>query len=497
MEDGEGHLWFSTYGRGVSRYDGVVFQHLHRRNALFHNGVHQVLQDRCGDFWIATDGGVTRYRRRLIRPPIHLRDVVADRRYGPVSELRLSASQKFVAFEFQGRSFTTSPEEMAYVVRLEGRDEDWRVMHDRRVEYHGLPLGEYVFQVKAVDRDLNYSERATVRVTVEPDPHVEALTEALSASGPPGEFVGDSDALRRAQEQMREVAGTDLTVLILGETGTGKCLSARSIHGWSERSQGPFIQVNCGAIPEGLVESELFGHEKGAFTGASHRQLGKVELAEGGTLFLDEIGDMPLVAQTKLLHFLEDHAFQRVGGTEMLNADVRIITATNRDVGEMVSASTFREDLYFRLQVFPIQLPSLRERVEDIPLLAKYFAERFARHLDRPNPEFGAAVLARLQTYAWPGNVRELEHMVQRAVLRCEGNRIEGEDVTIPSESEEESPAEEAFLPLAEQEKRYIERALNATDWVIFGDKGAAQLLGINPHTLRSRIKKYGLHPPE
>jgi transcriptional regulator with GAF, ATPase, and Fis domain len=386
---------------------------------------------------------------------------------------------------------------MAYVVKLEGYDPDWQPAYTRQVEYRDLPLGEYTFQVKAVDRDLNYSEPASVRVVVEPDPHLDAFTRALSASGTSEEFVGASDALHRMQTQLREVAPTDLTVLILGETGTGKGLAARTLHALSPRRGGPFIQVNCGAIPEGLVESELFGHERGAFTGAAHRQMGRVELAEGGTLFLDEIGDMPLAAQTKLLHVLEEHTFQRVGGTEALKVEVRIIAATNRDLGGMVRSGAFREDLYFRLQGFVIALPPLRDRVEDIPLLAEYFAERFARHLDRAAPAFSEEAVARLQTHTWPGNVRELEHVVQRGVLMCTGDRIEGEDVVLPSEPEASLGGEVAILPLEEHEKRHIERALKATGGVIFGEHGAAKLLDINPHTLRARIKRYGLHSPE
>jgi len=253
----------------------------------------------------------------------------------------------------------------------------------RRVVYQDLFLGEYSFQVKAIDRDLNYSEPATVRVTVLPDPRIAALNEALSSTGTASEFVGNSSALVRVQGQMAEVASTGVTIFILGETGTGKGLAARTLHGLSNRKSGPFIHINCGAIPDSLVESELFGHEKGTFTGAISRKLGKVELAVEGTLFLDEIGDLPLAAQVELLRLLDEHAFERLGGTETINPDVRIVVATNRDLQEMVEAGQFREDLYFRLQVFPLRLPPLRERREDIPLLALYFMERMAVHLHK------------------------------------------------------------------------------------------------------------------
>jgi len=323
-----------------------------------------------------------------------------------------------------------------------------------------------------------------------------ATKHALSQSGEWGEFVGNSPALRQMQMQLTEVAPTDVNVLILGETGTGKGLTARKIHELSQQSDGPFLQVNCGALPEHLIESELFGHEKGAFTGAHARKLGKVELAAGGTLFLDEIGDMPLDAQVKLLQLLEERVFERVGGTETLQADVRVVAATNRDLEGMVREQTFREDLYFRLQVYPVQLPPLRQRQEDIPLLARYAMEQFTRHLNRPVTRISPGAMAKLQTYAWPGNVRELEHLMQRAVLLCKNDSIEPEDIVFGPGSVGDAMVEEGFLSLAEHEKQYIVRALEATEWVIFGKRGAAQLLGINPHTLRSRMKKYGLQIP-
>ena len=239
------------------------------------------------------------------------------------------------------------PDGMVYVYRLQGHDADWRVAYDGRVEYQDLPLGDYTFQVQAVDRDLNYSEPAQVQLSIVPDPHRQALAEALSAGVGGEEFVGQSPALRRVQEQLRQVAPAELTVLILGETGTGKGLAARTLHQLSPRRAASFIQVTCGALPEPLIESELFGHEKGAFTGAASRRLGKVELASGGTLFLDEIGDMPLSAQVKLLRLLEEGTFERVGGERVLEAQVRIVAATNRDLRQEVHDGTFREDLYF------------------------------------------------------------------------------------------------------------------------------------------------------
>jgi DNA-binding NtrC family response regulator len=492
LEDRAGHLWFGTFGGGVSRYDGLVFQTLLQRDGLAYNSVHKILQSRNGDLWITTERGVTRYRPRPTSPSIRLTGVVADRRYDPATEIHLSSSQRLVAFEFQGRSFTTPSDQMVYAYRLEGYDKDWRWTRERRAEYHDLPLGEYTFQVRAVDRDLNYSEVAEVRLTVIPDPRIEGLTEALQAGGSPGEFIGKSPALQRGLARIEEVAKADMTVLILGETGTGKGLVARAIHGLSARRNGPFIQVNCGAIPEGLVESELFGHEKGAFTGAVTRRLGRFELAEGGALFLDEIGDLALSAQVKLLRFLEDRVFERVGGEKSLKADVRVIAATNRDVAQMMAQRQFREDLYYRLWEFTLQVPPLRERREDIPMLAAYFLLRMARHLNKGVTHLTPGALALLSGYDWPGNVRELEHAVQRAVVVCQGPAIRPEEIVLESRKTDRETSEEV-VSLEENERRHIRRALERTGWVIKGAQGAAALLGVPESTLRYRMKQLGI----
>jgi len=490
LEDREGKLWIGTYGGGVSRYDGLVFQSLTRRDGLVHDAAHQILQDQKGDVWISTDGGVTRYRPSSTPPRIRVTEVIADRRYGAVGEVRLPSSQKLLIIEFRGHSAHSRPDGMAYVQRLKGYEADWRPNYTGREEYHDLPLGEYTFEVKAVDRDLNYSEPASVRVVVEPDPRLEAFAHALS--GTPDEFVGESNALRKVEQQLVEAAPTDLTVLISGETGTGKGLAARSVHASSPRASHPFVPVNCGAIPEGLVESELFGHEKGAFTGAVARKLGKIELAEGGTLFLDEIGDLSAATQAKLLRFLEDRTFERVGGTEILQADVRVIAATNRDLRAMVAAGQFREDLYFRIQEFAVHLPPLRERREDIPDLASYFMGRMAAHLGKEVTRFAPEALAALHGYEWPGNVRELEHAVYRAVVVCQGTAIQREDIPLEPAQLPGARAE-AFITPEEYERRYIREVLERTGWVISGSDGAATILGLPESTLRYRLKKLGI----
>ncbi|NKB66840.1 MAG: AAA domain-containing protein [Candidatus Latescibacteria bacterium] len=310
------------------------------------------------------------------------------------------------------------------------------------------------------------------------------------------DFIGQSSALHQVQEQLKQVAATDLTVLITGETGTGKGLAARFLHAASPRADRPFVQVNCGALPEGLVESELFGHERGAFTGAGQRRLGKVELAAGGTLFLDEIGDLTAAAQVKLLRLLEEGRYERVGGTDPLVVQARIVAATNRDLPALVEKGQFRRDLFFRLQVFPVPLPPLRQRREDIGLLADYFAARMGERLGRRLVGLSTEALAVLQAYAWPGNVRELEHAIQRGAVVAVGERIQAVDIVLADGGGQAVRAAGELLDLKEHERRYIRAVLERSGWVIKGAGGAAQVLGLSPAALRYRMKKLGIERP-
>ncbi len=246
-------------------------------------------------------------------------------------------------------------------------------------------------------------------------------------------IIGDSPAMQQVGQQLQRVATTETTVLLLGESGTGKELFARAIHHLSHRRQAPFVAINCAAIPETLVENELFGHEKGAFTGADGRQVGKFELARGGTLFLDEIGELPLAVQSKFLRALESRTITRIGGGQEIGVDVRIVAATNRDLMAAVAAKTFREDLYYRLAVFTLEIPPLRERREDIPALANYFAEKYGREIRRRRVTLSPAALKALQDYDFPGNIRELENCIERACILCEGTTLEPEDLRLPT----------------------------------------------------------------
>ena len=491
LEDANGHLWIATAG-GVSRYDGQVFQHLSRRDGLPDDSIRALHQDASEAVWIGTGNGLVRYRPVLHPPTIRLTTLVADRHYAPDETIAVATSQQLITLTFQGFSLSTPPDRLAYCCRLKDRDTSWQPLYTNRIEYRNLPEGDYLFEVRAIDRDFNYSEIAQLRFSIEPDAHRQSLEAALAASGPQGEFVGQGPALQEVQRQLQQVAPAELTVLILGETGSGKGLAARTLHQYSPRANGPFILVNCGAIPEALIEAELFGHEKGAYTGATARRLGKVELAQNGTLFLDEIGDLPLVAQVKFLRLLEERTFERVGGTQEMATEVRVVAATNRDLRQMVAAGTFREDLYFRLQGFEVQLPPLRARREDIPLLALYFIGPKAAHLDKQVEGLSKTAEAALVAHDWPGNVRELQHTIERAVVVCQGPIIEIGDLML-SQTSGAVASEDRLATLEEMERRHIQTALEITAGRVSGPQGAATLLGLHDSTLRARMRKLGI----
>jgi len=328
---------------------------------------------------------------------------------------------------------------------------------------------------------------------------IRCLVDELRPGAQAGEIQGESSALARLLGEIELVATTDSTVLILGETGTGKELVARAIHDRSPRRERPLVKVNCAALPRELVESELFGHEKGAFTGATQQRRGRFELADGGTLLLDEVGELPLEAQAKLLRVLQEHEFERVGGARSLRTDVRVIAATNRDLARQVDAGAFRSDLYYRLNVFPLALPPLRERREDIPGLVRHFVARAARKLGKRLDGATPAFLARAAAYDWPGNVRELENVVERAAILARGPLLEP-DGSFPVRGgpgpEARRPARHGKESLEAVERDHILRVLEETHWVIEGEQGAARVLGLNPSTLRARLQKLGIQRP-
>jgi transcriptional regulator with GAF, ATPase, and Fis domain len=313
------------------------------------------------------------------------------------------------------------------------------------------------------------------------------------------EIVGQSRLLKHVLKSTRQVAKLDTTVLILGETGTGKELIARAIHRASLRSQNPFITVNCAAVPEKLFESELFGHEPGAFTSADQRRIGRFELADGGTLFLDEVGELCMEAQAKLLRVIQEGTFERVGGSKTLSVDVRVIAASNRALEQEILNHRFRADLFYRLNVYPIKLPPLRDRKADIPLLVDYFVPRLSAHIRKPIHRTPVSTMNQLMAYAWPGNVRELKNVIERAIITSPSTDLQLPEPlgkpTILLKDGDGAERHGSSQSLAEVERRHITDVLEATGWRISGPKGAAAILDLNPSTLRYRIKKMGIRP--
>ena len=318
------------------------------------------------------------------------------------------------------------------------------------------------------------------------------------------EIVGESPAIKRALAQVELAAPGNTTVLILGETGTGKELIARAIHNLSPRRERTFVKINCAAIPSGLLESELFGHERGAFTGAVSQKVGRFELADRGTIFLDEVGDIPLELQPKLLRVLQEQEFERLGATRTVRVDVRLVAATNADLSRLVAERKFRSDLFYRLNVFPIQIPPLRDRREDISLLVRYFVQKFSRRLNKTVQYVPADAMDALVSYSWPGNIRELENLLERAVILSPGKELrvplsELRNAPVTPEAEESPLAAPTAAPVAtleEAERQHILRALRQTEWRIAGPRGAANILGLKRTTLQARIRKLGIRRP-
>jgi PAS domain S-box-containing protein len=350
-------------------------------------------------------------------------------------------------------------------------------------------ISEQVRTRRELERAMAELERSKDRLQAE----AEYLREDLDREQQATEIVGVSSAMVATLEKVEQAAKTDATVLLLGETGTGKELLARALHSRSNRTKMPLVKIDCATLPSGLIESELFGHEKGAFTGAQEMKLGRFELADGGTVFLDEIGELPMELQAKLLRVLQEGEFQRLGAKREQKVDVRIIAATNRDLREEMREKRFRSDLYYRLSVFPIESPPLRDRREDIPLLASYFLSKFQITIGRRISTIEEGSMEALQAYSWPGNVRELQNVIERSAILCSGDTLIVKEVLGDSEVPDGEPGGSLTQDLGDVERASILRALEASGWKVKGEGNAASRLGINPSTLRSRMKRLGI----
>ena len=356
-------------------------------------------------------------------------------------------------------------------------------------------LQQEVDQRKRAEADLSKALSEVKRLQKLQEAENVFLREEIKLDHNFEEIIGRSQALREILSQVEQVGPTDTTALILGETGTGKELVARAIHHASLRNNRPLLKVNCATLPTNLIESELFGHEKGAFTGALTKQVGRFEIADGATLFLDEIGDLPLEVQAKLLRVLEHGEFERLGSYRTIKADVRVIAATNRNLGEEVQSGQFRRDLWFRLNVFPITIPPLRKRIEDIPLLANHFIAKQCKRLGKKKQKITKTTMAPLMHYPWPGNVRELENVIERAVIASRGPNLPLKEIIEPAGFHAVGRPREKTL--AKIERDHMIRVLEECYWRIEGQNGAAKILGLNPNTLRGRMRKLGIRRPK
>ncbi|MBN2107609.1 MAG: sigma 54-interacting transcriptional regulator [Deltaproteobacteria bacterium] len=418
----------------------------------------------------------------LVRAMTERRTIVADLVHGPVlpeSDMILKAGLKwFICVPLLMRDSVLGTVQIFY-------------RNAASPDAERMALLEQVAQqiALAVDNMLAYEELERLRDSlVEEKSYLSREIETLKETQ---DILYACPAMEQVMKTVRNVAATDTTVLLTGETGTGKDLLARFIHRNSPRSSQTYIKVNCAALVPTLIESELFGHEKGAFTGAAARKIGRFEIAHKSTLFLDEIGELPLTTQAKLLQVLQEREFERVGGTETIRTDVRIIAATNQNLRAMVVEKNFREDLFYRLNIFPVLVPPLRERREDIPLLGKFFADRFCAKLHRPRPSFDKSAVDVLLRYNWPGNVRELQNFIERVIILKSNQTLTGDDITPILNSS--AAQDDGAATLEDAERRHIEKALASCSGVLAGPRGAAEQLGVKRATLQYRMKKLGI----
>jgi len=502
----DGVLWLGTFGGGgVSLYDGISWTSIDTRDGLPGNSVLSILQDSDGYLWFGTDEGITRYRRNTSPPSVRIVSVTADQTYRNLDAVPAFTSGTRITIEYDAIDFKTIPEKRQYRCRIKEIDSDWRrPMKATSFDYTFDKPGAYTFMVQAIDRDLNYSEPAAVSLTIQPDPKLVSMQAELNylrrEAGEKYHFeniIGRSAAIRQVRALMEKAIDSGLIVLITGETGTGKELVAKAIHHNSPRKNHPLLELNCGAAPKELISSTLFGHRKGAFTGAHEDRIGLFEAASGGTLLLDEIGDMPLDTQIHLLRVLEERKLQRLGEHISLDVDVRIIAMTNRDLMKEAAAGRFREDLYYRLSVFPIHIPPLRERHEDIPLLAKHLMEKACNEQKKKVDGFAPEVMDLLIGHLWPGNVRELKNSIDLAVaLAEEGKQVQTyhfpPQITQGESLIQEILSERIGLPAAMErfQRRLIENALRECNR---NHTQAAKMLGLQRSNFIRLMRRLGI----
>ncbi len=536
-KDAKGQLWFGTLAGGLYRYDGVHFQWLTKEDGLPHNSITGLLPQPDGSMIIGTYGGILHYRPTATLPPrIEITEVVADRVYRNPTELELTATGilrtersspsppaplpqrgeesqggvPLLTISYHGLSFATRQMRYSFILEgyhphpaspVEGEEDMWQDTWENYVRYENLPVGEYTFKVIAINRDLVPSEApATLKLTIQPDPRIVALQIEVDhlrrEVGQKYHFenlIGRSAAIKQMRSLMEKAIDSGLTVLITGETGAGKERVAKAIHFNSLRKDKLMLPLNCGAMPKELIASTLFGHRKGAFTGAHEDKIGLFEAAAGGTMLLDEIGEMSQEGQVHLLRLLEERTIQRLGEYKTRNVDVRVIAMTNRDLQKDVAAGRFREDLYYRFNEFPIPVPPLQERLEDIPLLAAHFLKEIEKDIDG----FGPNVFEMLSSHSWPGNVRELRNEIRRATAFVEeglpvqtyhfSSHITGGESLIQEILSERFGLSGAVTRL---QRRLIENALRECG----GNRTrAAHMLGMDRANLRALMKRLGI----
>ncbi|MBI1929125.1 sigma 54-interacting transcriptional regulator [Candidatus Poribacteria bacterium] len=506
-KDATGQLWFGTLRGGLYRYDGVHFQWLTTDDGLPSNSITCLVPQPDGSMIIGTYRGIVHYRPTATLPPrIEITAVVADQVYrNPTSIEIVAVGAQHAALQISYRSLSFATRRMRYSYILEGYDTEWQDTWENHVRYENLPAGKYTFKVIAINRDLVPSEApATLKLTIQPDPRIVALqTEVAHLRREVGRkyhfenLIGRSAAIKQVRTLMEKAIDSGLTVLITGETGTGKELVAKAIHHNSHRKDKPMLELNCGAVPKDLIASTLFGHRKGAFTGAHENKMGLFEAASGGTVLLDEIGEMSHEGQVHLLRLLEERQLQRLGEYKTRDVDVRVIAMTNRDPQKDVAAGRFREDVYYRLNEFPIHVPPLRKRLEDIPLLAAHFLKENHKEVD----SFAPDVFEMLQSYPWPGNVRELRNVIRRAAaLVEEGMRIQTyhfpAQITRGESLIQEILSEQAGILAAVErlQRRLIEDALRECGG---NHTQAAKRLGVHRPSLIRLMKRLGIESGE